>query len=264
MRRQSRRIVSTLAVTFFLAAICLIFRSPVERVFGIVGQPFVVAGTWLRSRAEGIFNAALVSPERIAELEAERNALIFDHRELENLRQENKELIEQSGFIKRRGFQSVTASIVSRSIGPNSVLCLIDQGTEQGIIVGAPAISGEGILVGKVIETRPESSVIQILTDHDAATAVSVLNETRTIGIAKGASSSLLVVSYIPQDETISINEIVVTSGLESTVPSGLAVGMVTQVNKDPTAPFQEAVLEPLVDIRNLTIVSILILEDNL
>lgn len=241
----------------------LLFRESTEKLISLVGKPFVSAGTWIRTKTEGVFNAALVSPERIAQLEAERNALIFDHIELENLRVENQELREQLSFIKRRGFKTVSASVVSRSVGSESFLILIDHGSEDGITVSASVISGDGILVGKVIETHARTSVIQALTDPKAATAVSVLNASRTIGIATGASSSLLSVSYIPQDEIISINQIVVSSGLEKNVPSGLPIGIVTQVTKDPTAPFQEAILEPLMDMRLLTTVSILIVEDS-
>jgi len=88
---------------------------------------------------------------------------------------------------------------------------------------------------------------------------VTLLNGTRTIGVANGISGALLALRYIPQDERIETNDIVVTSGLEASVPSGLIVGIVNSVTTDATAPFQSAILEPIGDARRLAFVSILL-----
>lgn len=242
----------------------LIFRGSLARAFAVVQRPLVTAGTWIGGKTSGIFDAKAVAPERVAKLEAERAALAIDRAELERLRDEHKELTELLGFLGRHQYRSVTAAVVSRSIGPEASAFVIDRGTTDGIVVGAPAISGEGVLVGKVVSATAGAASIRVLSDRDSATAVTLLNGTRTIGVVEGMSGALLRLQYIPQDERVSINDIVVTSGLETNVPSGLIVGIVNTVESNPNAPFQEAILEPLADARRLTAVSILLPDSDL
>jgi cell shape-determining protein MreC len=86
-----------------------------------------------------------------------------------------------------------------------------------------------------------------------------LLNEGRTIGIAQGTRGRLINLSFIPHGEQVEVNDLVVTSGLEDGVPSGLLIGIVNTVETDPNLPFQEAVVEPLIDIGRYRIVSVLI-----
>ncbi len=244
-----------------IAVAAFVFRGSVARALAVVQRPLVAAGTWASVHAVGIFDAAAVSPERLARLEAQRNAAVVDHAELERLRVENEELRAQAGFVSRFRSRAVTASIVSRSVGPEASAFVIDRGADDGVEVGDPAVSGDGVMVGKVTAVTAGSATVRVISDRDSATAVALLNGTRTIGIAQGMSGALLALKYIPQDERVSINDIVVTSGLEENVPSGLIIGIVNTVTSDPTAPFQEAVLEPLGDVRRIHTVSIVISE---
>ncbi len=249
---------ATIVTIVFLA---IFFRGSLSRALAYVQRPLVVAGTWIGNRSVGLFDAATVSPERVARLEEQRDSAVIDHADLEGARQENQELRAQLGFVSRRKDRFVTADVVSRSIGPEASAFVIDRGTDDGVTIGLPAISGDGILIGKVVSASPGSATVRVISDRDSATAVTLLNGTRTIGVANGISGALLALRYIPQDERIETNDIVVTSGLESGVPSGLIVGIVNAVTTDPTAPFQSAILEPLGDARRLSVVSILLPE---
>ncbi len=261
MRREARRMVGPAATIATIVFLAIFFRGPLSRVLAFVQRPLVASGTWIGNRTVGIFDAATVSPERVARLEEERDQAVVDRVELERLRFENQELRSQIGFLSRRKDMAVTAAIISRSIGPAASAFVIDRGTDDGVSVGLPAISGDGILVGKVVSASPGSATVRVISDRDSATAVTLLNGTRTIGVANGISGTLLALRYIPQDERIETNDIVVTSGLEANVPDGLIVGIVNSVTKDATSPFQSAILEPLGDARRLAVVSILLPE---
>jgi rod shape-determining protein MreC len=248
-------------VVAVIALSALIFRGSAARALGFFQRPLVDAGTWMANKTFGLFDAAAVSPERLGELESRQAELAIDLAELERLRTENAELRSQLNFFDRRPYGHVTASIISRSVGPEASVVIIDRGSDDGVAAGWPVIAGDGIMVGKVVAVSGATATVRTLSDRSSATAVTLLNGTRTIGIAEGMSGVLLALRYIPQDERISVNDIVVTSGLEDAVPSGLVVGIVNSVSTDPTAPFQEAVLEPLSDIRRLTVVSVIIPE---
>lgn len=259
MERKTRRFVLGSLAIGSIVLFGVVFRGSVARAFAVIERPLVAAGTWIGGKAVGIFDAAAVSPERVARLEDERNSALLNEAELQRLRDENRELRDTLGFVTRQSVRSIVASIVSRSISPEASSVVIDRGSNDGVLVGAPVVGGAGVLIGKVTSVTPGSATIRAISDRASATAVTLYNESRTIGVAEGLSGSLLTLNYVPQDERISVNDIVVTSGLEPNVPSGLLVGIVNQVNSDPIEAFQTAVLEPLSDVRRVSTVTVLV-----
>ena len=63
----------------------------------------------------------------------------------------------------------------------------------------------------------------------------------------------------ILRNETIGSGDIVVTSGIEPGVPMGLVIGTVSRVDVEPNSFSQTAWIQPLLDINNLSMVSILL-----
>jgi rod shape-determining protein MreC len=58
--------------------------------------------------------------------------------------------------------------------------------------------------------------------------------------------------NYIPQNEIIKVGDMVITSGLEENVPSGLLIGVIEAVEKEAYQPFQKAVITPSVDLTKI------------
>ena len=108
------------------------------------------------------------------------------------------------------------------------------------------------------MSTTANSSTVARISNSEVLTAVGLINEHQTIGIAKGLQNGLLEISYIPLDEQVNINDIVITSGLEEGVPSGLIVGLINAIDIDETGLFQKAIVEPIIDARLLTEVFVL------
>jgi rod shape-determining protein MreC len=65
--------------------------------------------------------------------------------------------------------------------------------------------------------------------------------------------------NYIPQLEKISPGDMVISSGLERSIPRGLLIGKVTQVHNTSNGVWQTATIEPISNLDKLTIVSIII-----
>jgi rod shape-determining protein MreC len=63
---------------------------------------------------------------------------------------------------------------------------------------------------------------------------------------------------YIPQGETVNVNDIVLTSGLGGNFPKKLIIGQVTAVHQRDIDMFQEAHIRPTVDFNNLEIVLVI------
>jgi cell shape-determining protein MreC len=65
--------------------------------------------------------------------------------------------------------------------------------------------------------------------------------------------------NYIPQSEAVVVGDLIVTSGLEAGIPSGLVIGQVAKVNKNGNEIWQSVNIQPLADFDYLMIVSVLV-----
>ncbi len=246
---------------FILAAFLLIFflaRGKIERGLQVLQRPLVAAGTWIYLRTS-LFQDIFAYRLELKVAQEQLNDLIIDRIRLEELKKENTNLKEALQFLQRNQFQFVSAAVVSRAGMKEASVFVIDQGTDRGIRIGDPVIVNNGMFIGKVVEVTNVSSTVQALTNPAMATAASILGNTQTIGVAEGISGRLLRLKFIPQETQIKVNDLVVTSGLEDRVPSGLFIGLVNDVRVETNAPFLEAVIEPLADVREFRIVHVLI-----
>lgn len=257
-KRRFRLFLPGLIATFLILFVFI--YGTFESGLHLVQRPLVAVGTWIYQKTSLFENAS----KRIHELEIAQNQLqqlAVDHVLLESLKKENKELKDALQFVERTGIQSIPTSIVSRSSLEGGTVLRIDIGTQDGAAIGNPVIVGDGMLIGKIVEITNASATVKSITHPDLATAVSILGQSQTIGVAEGISGNLMRLKFIPQDSQIKLNDLVVTSGLESQIPAGLFIGLVNDVRSETNAPFLEAVIEPLVDVRQYHIVHVLIQE---
>jgi rod shape-determining protein MreC len=77
-------------------------------------------------------------------------------------------------------------------------------------------------------------------------------------GIVTGNLGAGLRVRYLPLLADVVVGDEVVTSGMGGVLPKGIPVGRVTAVERKSGALFQEAVLQPKVDLGRLEEVLIL------
>ncbi len=142
------------------------------------------------------------------------------------------------------------------STDPNLYLrfITINVGTQQGAAVGMPVVSGGAVLVGRIAEVGPRTAKVELLTDTGSAVAA-LLQTSRVTGLVTGQSDGTLLMEYIPQEESIAEDEIVLTSGLGGFLPKGLVIGQVAQVLQEDYELFQSAVVRPALDFSRLELV---------
>lgn len=239
---------------FFLVVLLFLFRGVVSSIISPISAPFVRVGSWISTTALN----TQVDP---TELKTMQDDLLYFQQlasESEQLKNENQELEELLGYIERTQESYLPASIISKTVDSSSVRVLLDVGSRDGVQVGSAVVVESGILLGKVVGVSPGTATVLTVTDQESAVAVSLLNERRTIGVAHGVVGDLLQVDFIPVDEIVEENNLVVTSGLEEGVPAGILVGIVNTVTEESGVPFQTAILEPLADVRRISRVLIL------
>lgn len=264
MVSKRRKIFILILPPLALAIIILFFSGYLSRGLAVFERPFFSASAWF----SGVWINWFPDSSEMAGCSADESdlltALAVDQSEFYTLKNENENLRRQLDFFSRESFQHVTASIISRSASPIGSVLVIDRGADDGLRVGLAVVVADGHLIGKISLVSGKTAIVQSVLDRGAKVAVSLLNSSRTLGISQGSGGALLSLQFIPQNENISLNNLVVTSGLEETIPPGLVVGVVTGVEKDPAAPFQTAAVEPLIDIRQYNNVSVIVVETGL
>lgn len=133
----------------------------------------------------------------------------------------------------------------------------INVGARQEVEVGMPVVSSGAGLVGRVAQVGPRTAKVQLLTDPASAVAA-LLQTSRVTGLVVGQPDGVLRMEYIPQEESINVGEIVLTSGLGGFVPKGLVVGQITEVQQVDYALFQTAIVRPVADFSRLELVLVI------
>lgn len=176
------------------------------------------------------------------------------------IEEDNKILREQLNFLSQnKNLISVGANVVGKNIDPVGSVIILDRGQKDGIRVGNPVIHGNGVIVGKILKTEEEMSVAILLNDGQSRVAATIVNFDKSLGIVEGFYDISIRMSYIPQNEKISVGDQVITSGLETGIPRGLIIGAVESVEKEMHDPFQTAIVKPIFDLKKIPFVSVLI-----
>jgi|SaaInlStandDraft_5_1057022.scaffolds.fasta_scaffold06347_5 rod shape-determining protein MreC len=243
-----------------LGAVFFLLFSKSVRGIELLQRPFAAAGSSISSWVFWSKSASIISSTDLEELYASRDSLAVDQVKYHELLDRNLQLEALLSYTERSASTSVTASIISRSLEASHRF-IIDVGSASGIAIGQAVVVGDGILIGKVSSVSEFTSTVTALPHKESAVASSIFNETRTIGIVEGGKGNLLTMSFIPDSERLKQNDLVVTSGLEDGIPSGLIVGIINAVITNDHSPFQQAIVEPMTDSRRQHVVLVVIPE---
>ncbi|HYZ98640.1 MAG TPA: rod shape-determining protein MreC [Acidimicrobiales bacterium] len=156
--------------------------------------------------------------------------------------------------------ETVAVRVVSGPRSNFSHAVEIDKGTNDGVAVGMPVVSGSG-LVGRVSRASGGSSTVELLTDPDLRVGVR-LATTGDLGTARGQGRGhpLSVDSTIRPGTDVADGTGVVTSGIDgSAYPPGIPVGTVASTHEGPGGLSLELDVEPLADIDALSYVSVML-----
>jgi len=211
---------------------------------------------------------------RVEELQNQVDALTVENVRLREYEAEVQQLRAMLNFVSEYPIIApVGADVVSREacdtfpcgevIGtePNPYLryVTINVGTQQGVKIGDPVVSGGAALVGRVTEVGPRTAKVQLINDADSAVAA-LIQSTRVTGLVVGQPDGTLRMEYIPQSDevAVSVGDIVLTSGLGGIIPKGLVIGQVTDVQEAASELFQLVVVRPAVDFTRLELVLVI------
>ena len=251
------------------------YLAPVESALHYVLDPLQRAFSRVVGVAGGLFQTVREVRELRAEVEELRervDALTIENVRLREYEAELQQLRALLNFASEYPISvPLGADVVGREacdvfpcgevVGeePNPYLryVTINVGTLQGVEIGMPVVSGGAGLIGRVAQAGPRTAKVQLITDPDSAIAA-LLQTSRVTGLVVGQLDGTLRMEYIPQEASVSVGDVVLSSGLGGFMPKGLVIGQVTEVQQMDYELFQVATVRQAVDFARLELVLVL------
>lgn len=127
------------------------------------------------------------------------------------------------------------AELIGVSSDPLRHVVVVNKGRDAGVYIGQAVIDARG-LVGQVIEVSAYFSRVMLITDSTHAVPVQV-NRNGVRAIAEGTGMiDELTLSHVASTMDIKVGDLLITSGLGGTFPTGYPVAVVTAVDEGSNA----------------------------
>ncbi|HXG15216.1 MAG TPA: rod shape-determining protein MreC [Calidithermus sp.] len=165
--------------------------------------------------------------------------------------EENRRLRRLLDFKRRLPLETLPGEVIGREWSGWVRSLTINRGRTDDVQRLTAVISPDG-LVGRVVDVRLATAVVQVLTDPASTVGAHALRS-RTPGVVEGEPRGTLRFKYMARDGTgLEVGDLVVTSGSGGVFPRGIPIGRVTAIEDRGAALFSFATLEPVVDFARL------------
>lgn len=182
--------------------------------------------------------------------------------------QENAQLralvkLNRGPALAESAYEPVAGRVITRSPTVWHSTVTIDVGSDDGVRVDDPVISGAG-LVGRIASAQGGSAQVTLITDHESAVSAKVLpGGVQGVIRPEVGDPEDLILDFIDSTKDVHGGQAIVTSGwqaqgLTSLFPPGLPVGEVTTASIVEQEASQQVHLRPYADLANLDIVQVL------
>lgn len=267
-----RRILFTLLVVLAVAVTIFFLGqrsdgqiSIFENALGSLITPVQNAFHTVSAKVKGIFS----DMHSYSALQDDYNALSFENEQLklelssaEETAQENerlKTLLDAQDTYD--SLDPIYAKVIARDAGAWFETFSVNRGSSSGVSEGMAVVNGDG-LIGRVYEVGLNYAKVITIIDTRSAVAC-LMQRTRDNGIMRGQISSSdsvaeCYVYYLPNVNSISPGDVVVTSGTDSLYPKGLKIGTVSALSLDAGSDGTYAIVTPSVDFQRIEEVFIL------
>jgi rod shape-determining protein MreC len=180
---------------------------------------------------------------------------------VDGLSLENDRLRRALGLKTPPGRHPVWAHVMERNPQHWYSSVGVDAGEDRGVSLNDPVLGRKDdavVAVGRVIEVRPMTSTVLLLTDERSA-AAAYLSSGTLEGLVQGQDAPHLRMNYLNSEAHIVPDDFVYTSPTSATFPPDVLIGRVARVYpRDPFLAFQSVEVAPALDAAALQEVLIL------
>lgn len=227
-------------------------RSAAESVLVPV-EKAIFASSWVVRSPLATIRYWRTGAARIADLERQVASLSVDAARLAALEEENRAMRELLGAPLPASWRFIPAPITGRgSVVSRGV------GEVDGVAISDVVVWDE-VMIGTVVELTARQSRVRLLTDPQSKIPV-YLPVNGADGLLEGRFGSQMVLTQVLQSFRLPTAAQVVSSGA-SGAPRGLLVGTVGEIQSDATALYQEALVNPVVNLDMQT--TLFVLKEN-
>ncbi|MBR5783293.1 MAG: rod shape-determining protein MreC [Clostridia bacterium] len=267
---RSRAFIGMCIIAVLLTGLGLLSMSErgrvtiIEDFVGIVITPLQKASNRL-VKAAGNFKKVFTEYDLLQEentaLKEQLAAAEDQLRDAEEDIVENKTLRGALGLAEENpDMQFVSAHISGSDMDSYAQTLTLDCGSVHGVSARDMVVTGEGI-VGYVSEVGTTWCKVMTILDPSCEIGV-VLTRTGTAAVLQGdatmSADGRCKTAYLKNDITLTVGDSIETSGIGGLFPDGLFVGRVREIKSESTGLSQYAVVEPAVDIKNISTVLII------
>ena len=264
MNPISPRFLRTATIALVVVGlIILALGGYLNPLFRVALNPLVSAQGWISSRFMALYDFLTVPRDvaslrqRNIELEAQVSQLQTQVIELQQKNAEAQSLYALFDYERQNPTNTYSiASVIGRDPNPFLRYIIIDRGSDDGLRHGMPVVTQQG-LVGRIDAVFASAARVQLITD--AAATVNIRLQSSPIeAILIGSLTGDLSLDMLPRDATISVGDIVLTSGLGGNYPPNLFIGQIQSVRLPENSLFKTALLQPVVDFNGLKAVLVI------
>ncbi len=156
-----------------------------------------------------------------------------------------RRLRQQLGSPAVADLRAVPAAVVSRPLDTFSSQYVLNKGLAQGLTRDAPVVINGSVLVGFITDISANTSILTTLLSPRTQITVEISNPDAEALPARGLLQSRqytsLIVTTIPRDVTLAVDQTVVTVAKDRNLPYGLVVGSVASIISPENEAYQSA-----------------------
>ncbi len=187
---------------------------------------------WLQNNAEQWRTSRL----ELQAIASARDSASLAAQSLASLEAENAGLRALLALKSKVSYRTVPAEVLRQTTVTDGRTLLLGTGSSDGVDVGNPVVSPDGLL-GLIVSAESHSSVAMTWAHPDFAVSVTTADG-GVMGIAAptpgfGASESFLELRGVPYRDTVPAGTQVLTSGLTGVYPNGIPVGRVAGTRRE-------------------------------
>ena len=162
---------------------------------------------------------------------------------------ENIYLKKLLSFVSEKETYYISARIVGNISGAFLRSAVINVGRDNGVKLNQAVVNDKG-LVGRIIEVGDKNSRVLLLTDINSQIPI-ITNNSRERGILVGNNTKDLTLKFLPEDSTVTVGEMIITSGDGDVFPDNQPIGEIYKIDKE------NVLVKPYVNWNRLEFVSV-------
>lgn len=255
-------IVITILILIILVVVTNYNSKYIEGVANKIVMPIQNGLTYLKNKITGnnsFFTDIQNLKEENDKLKQTNKELEEQLRELEIVRSENEMLKEYTNLTEKYSeYKTMPAYIINRNISNFSEDIVINVGSKDGIEPNMCVISEKG-LVGYIASTTDNTSKVKTIIDTSTSVSATITTSKDSI-ICKGMldSDTTIKATYIPIDATLTVGDIVETSGVGGIYPRGITIGRIKEIINTKNIADRYAIIETAVDFSKIDTVLVI------